>query len=154
MTVEIVQAVAADRAILRDLLADCLAELAGFGPVDLAYPYFELYFDPAERRWPYLLLQEGEVAGFALVNTVSPSGEGTDFAMAEFYVAPKARRSGFGRAAAARIFRMHAGLWELAILPGNAPAQRFWPEAIAEAGGRAIERIAADGETIHRFRTG
>ncbi len=154
MTLGIVQAGVGDRALLRGLLADCLAELATFGPVDLAYPYFELYWDPAERRWPYLLMQGNDIAGFALVNTVSPSREGTDFAMAEFYVAPEARRCGFGRAAAARILRMHEGLWELAIMSGNEPARRFWPQAIAMAAVGAPERIEADGEMIYRFRTG
>ncbi len=153
MTLQIIQARAEDRHILRGLLADCLAELAAYGAVDLAYPYFEAYWDPLERRWPYLLLQGGDVAGFALVNSWSPSGRGTDFAIAEFYIAPEARQSGIGCEAAARIFLMQPGLWELAITSRNKPALQFWPKAIAKADGRAVERIEADGETIYRFRT-
>ncbi len=153
MTFEIIEASTADRPLMRGLLDQCLSELAQWGEVDFAYPYFDAYWDPLERRWPYLLQRGGEVCGFALVNAVSPSGRGTDFAMAEFYIAPLARRRGMGREAASHVFLMHAGLWELGILARNEPAQRFWPGAIALAGAHHVERIDADGETIYRFRT-
>ncbi|WP_084527629.1 GNAT family N-acetyltransferase [Kaistia soli] len=140
--------------MMRRLLENCLSELSQWGEVDIAYPFFDAYWDPQERRWPYLLQQDRDICGFALINAWSPSGKGTDLAMAEFYIAPHARRSGIGRDAAAKIFLMHSGQWELGIISRNEPAQRFWPKMIAEVGARDVERIDADGETIYRFKTG
>ncbi|HWJ73139.1 MAG TPA: acetyltransferase [Kaistia sp.] len=154
MALRITPAAAEDKAQLRSLLADCLSELACYGEVDLAYPYLDAYWDPRERRWPYLLRQGEAICGFALVNAWSPSGKGTDFAMAEFYITPAARRNGSGLDAALKVFRMHPGTWELGIMSRNEPAQRFWPKAIAEAGARTVERIEVADETIYRFSIG
>ena len=46
--------------------------------------------------------------------------------MAEFYVAPAFRRSGFGQAAARRLIARFPGRWQIAQLTGNAPAIAFW----------------------------
>lgn len=152
MDLQLALAASAEKPVLRQLLGDCLVELGRYGEVDLAYPYFDAYWEAGEHRWPYLIRLGGRTVGFAFVNTWSPSGRGTDFAMAEFYVVPAARRSGVGRAAATDIIRRHAGQWELGIMAMNAPARRFWPAAIAAAGASALERVNIAGDTIYRFR--
>jgi len=101
---------------------------------------------PTSSRW------RGQPCGFALVNRWSASGLGTDFSIAEFYIAPAARRSGVGREAASRLLSARPGLWELGVLAGNEPALAFWPSVIAQVGADAPERIVADGEVIYRFR--
>lgn len=152
MRLAIARAEAGQKPVLRRLLADYLRELSAYGEVDPAYPYLDAYWDPRERRWPYLLWRGDAVAGFALVNNHAPSGLVTDFAMAEFYVAPEARGSGSGREAAVAIFRLHPGVWELGIMAPNVLAQRFWPKAIAASGAEALQRIEGAMETIYRFK--
>ena len=154
MALRIRPAPAAYKPLLRALLTDCLLELAAYGEVDLAYPYLDAYWDQGERRWPYLCWHGNVVAGFALVNSHSPSGLGTDFAMAEFYIAPAERRSGAGLLGASEIIRMHPGSWELSVMTHNAPAQRFWLKVMAASGASGLERIEHGAETIYRFNIG
>ncbi|MBC2887118.1 GNAT family N-acetyltransferase [Ochrobactrum sp. CM-21-5] len=143
-----------EKSLLYSLLNSCLSELSLYGDVDATYPYFDAYWDVDERRWPYLIRQGSEIVGFAFVNTWSPSGKGTDFAIAEFYVTPNARQSGIGREAANSIFQRHAGIWELSIMPLNQPAKRFWPSAIEASQAKMVEHMEVDGETIYRFTIG
>ncbi len=139
---------------LRNLLGEYLSELSKYGEVDVAYPYFDTYWDEGEQRWPYLIQESHQRVGFALVNSWSPSGRGTDFSMAEFYIVPDARGHGIGRNAAKTILLAHSGVWELSVMLLNAPAQRFWPTTIEAAHAQELERIESDGEMIYRFRIG
>lgn len=154
MSIGIELASTAHKPLLRSLLSDCLAEFEKYGGSGADYPYFDAYWQEAENRWPYLLRRDGECIGFALVNTWSPSGRGTDFSIAEFYIVPRARGHGAGRDAATAVLRAHPGLWELSVMALNAPAQAFWPRAIDAAAGDAVERITSDSETIYRFTIG
>ena len=140
-----------DKPRLRTLLGDCLAELGTFGEVDETYPYFDAYWDEGEARWPYLVHAGDEPVGFAFVNCWSPSGRGADYSMAEFFILPAARGHGCGTNAAVSVFHAHSGVWELAIMPLNIPAKRFWPRAIAAAGGEGLEKLESGRETIYRF---
>ncbi|SOB90682.1 predicted acetyltransferase [Alloalcanivorax xenomutans] len=140
-----------DKQNLRDLLTRYLLELSRYGDVDTAYPYFGSYWDNNEPRWPYLARHGSENVGFALVNTWSPSSKGTDFAMAEFYIAPHARKSGVGCEVAKRVLTQHPGIWELSITSLNDPAKRFWPKAIKASQATGIEQIETEDEIIYRF---
>ena len=60
-----------------------------YDPLDA--PYFDLYWVEASRR-PYWIAADGERAGFVLVNEWSPSGHGTQHAIAEFCVDAPWRR--------------------------------------------------------------
>ncbi|MBP1843506.1 putative acetyltransferase [Rhizobium petrolearium] len=154
MDIGIELASAAQKPLLRDLLSQYLAEFERYGGSAPDYPYFDAYWQETESRWPYLIRRDSECIGLAFVNTWSPSGQGTDFSIAEFYIVPDARRHGAGRAAATAVLRAHPGLWELSVMALNTPAQAFWPRAIDAAGGGALERVKSDSETIYRFRIG
>jgi predicted acetyltransferase len=143
----------ADRPILRAFLDQYLEELSSFGDVDLAYPWFDAYWQPGEARWPYVIEDaHRDAVGFVLVNTHVPQGLSADFAIAEFFIAPAARGHGSGLQAAAATFRRHPGVWALAVLPRNAAALRFWPAAFAAAGATEIEQTAHPEEVWFRFR--
>lgn len=143
---------AEDKLIMRRLVDAYATEMAAYGEGE-PLRYFEAYWRDASR-WPYLIQRDAAVVGFVWVNTWSPSGRGTDFAVAEFYVAPEARRSGVGRDAAAAVFQAHPGRWELAVLPSNAAALIFWLKAIAAVEGRDAERLDVAGQSVFRFRMG
>ncbi|MAN62566.1 MAG: hypothetical protein CMI60_11550 [Parvibaculum sp.] len=151
MTLEVRSAGENCREDIRRLLDGYLAELSTYGEVDHTYPYFEAYWTEGQARWPFLILGDGKLVGFAFVNTVSPSGRRCDFSMAEFYIHPSARGKGYGIAAAKELMLKFSGLWELSIMQANKPAQRFWPKAISEIEGRDTECFERNGDTIHRF---
>jgi predicted acetyltransferase len=153
MPIDLDLAPASEQPRMAALFSAYLDELGQYGAVGATWAQFESYWRDADRR-AYFIRRGGDIVGFAWVNAWSPSGRGTDHAVAEFYVVPQARRDGVGLAAAAALFARGPGRWELGILPDNAPALAFWPKAVAAAGGRDVEMLVVDGEPVLRFRIG
>ena len=151
MLAQIRKAEIADQSIVREYLQDCLKELSAFGEVEQTYAYFDNYWIEPTRR-PYVIEVDGGPIGFIFVNQCSPSGRGTDYAVAEFYVARRWRGQGLGMQAARQVFQEHPGQWELHFFNANATAQSFWPAAIMKAGAASYERVAGPDTTILRFR--
>ena len=151
MTVDVKLASTEHKPHLKSLLTEYLSELSGYGEVDYAYPYFEAYWEEVETRWPYLVLRADQCVGFAFVNKWSPSGRGTDYSMAEFYIIPDARGCAIGRDAAKAVLQAHSGQWELSVMRQNAPAHKFWPSAIKAAEAEDLVQIASGAGTIYRF---
>jgi predicted acetyltransferase len=120
------------------------------------YPYLDLYWQEA-KRWPYLVLADGHLAGFVLINDFSHSGRPLDFAVAEFFVVRKHRRDGVGRAAARLAIQRRPGQWEMAVSRKNPGAQAFWRGVAAELGAEGtVEETVQDDDLwnglIVRFR--
>ena len=138
MNIEIKQAGPQDKEALRNLLQKYLYEFSAFNGQDVDekglydYPYLHLY-GTQEGRWAYLLLVQGQLAGFAMVNTHREAEEDTDYAMAEFFVLTKYRRLGAGRAMARQLFTRFPGRWQVKVHPKNTPALLFWQGVIEEA---------------------
>ncbi len=103
----------------------------GDGRLD-AYPFMNAYWTESDR-WPLLIRVGGRLAGFALVNARSHTGEPIDRNMGEFFVARKYRRHGVAAAAVRQILTLHPGKWEIAIAARNIPAQAFWSKTISTA---------------------
>lgn len=76
-------------------------------------------------RWAFFLKADGNLAGFALVNNYPEAGK-TDYNMAEFFVMYKYRRCGLGSFAAARLFGLFPGSWQIKYHPKNVPSAKFW----------------------------
>ncbi len=132
------------------MLSVYLGELSQYGDVDLEYRYFDSYWLD-EDRWPYLIVKDQRTVGFALVNTWSPSGKGTNFSIAEFFVLPEFRGTGVGRSAFASLLGTHPGFWELSVMSNNEAGKAFWQRALATVGVSEIETVDLDGELVHRF---
>lgn len=137
---------------LHTLLQDYLSELSQYDEIDTDYPYFDDYWQD-ETRWPFLILAGDRIAGFALINQHSPSGLGTDYAVAEFYILPLFRKTGTGSTAFRELLKKHKGTWEISIMADNQPAQNFWSKTIAQVNIQNLKQILQDGETIYRFIT-
>ena len=88
------------------------------------YPYFDSYWSEPEGR-AYWIMRDGQRAGFALVNSYSPSGRGVDRSIAEFCVLPGHRRGGAGLAAAVAVLRAQPGLWEVQVYRANPDGAPF-----------------------------
>jgi predicted acetyltransferase len=152
MGVTVRPARADERPRLWVLLAEYLVELSRYGEVDRSYPWFDAYWKPGEARWPYVIENGTHTIGLALVNTHAPDGMVADYAMAEFYIVPSARRLGWGHRAAAATFRQHPGRWALSVMSSNAAARHFWPAAIAASGAREIEQVTVSDGVAFRFQ--
>lgn len=106
------------------------------GP-DGRYGYAKLpaYFSEPERRFAYLIRQEGALAGFALATRGSPASDDPDVLdVAEFFVLRRYRGAGVGRAAANLLWRARPGRWTVRVYEGNADALPFWRRAIEATG--------------------
>ncbi|KVD80661.1 hypothetical protein WS62_26500 [Burkholderia sp. ABCPW 14] len=139
----------ADRPLVRSMLHRYLSELGQYDEVSSDYPYFELYWQSGEARWPYLLDAGPERVGFAFVR--APGEPGIDYSIAEFFILPPARGRGCGVAAACALWRAQPGRWEVGVMRGNAPARHFWPRAIAAAGATNVVRLEGNGDTVFHF---
>ncbi len=93
-----------------------------------AYPLDPYWSDP--DHIPLLLRAAGRLVGFVLVDKESHSGQPTDRNVAEFFIARKYRRGGYGTAAAQGVFDRYPGQWEAAVARRNVGALQFWRRAI------------------------
>jgi predicted acetyltransferase len=139
-----------DQATIRAQVQDYLKELSAFASVEETYAYFNDYWSDS-TRWPYVIEVDGKPVGFIFINQWSPSGRGTDHAVAEFYIAPRWRGQRHGIEAACQVLQKHPGQWELTFFNANVTAQAFWPLAIAQAGAASLERLGGSNTTILRF---
>jgi len=73
-----------------------------------------------------------------------------DCELLDFYITPKYRRQGVGKAAARLAFDLHHGSWQVFELARNAPAKKFWHAAIGEYTGNNFQNL--DDGTQQRFR--
>jgi predicted acetyltransferase len=88
------------------------------------YPMDKYWQQP---HWSASLIWHGNaLAGFALINDKTHSGEPVERNMAEFFVVRKYRGIGVGRRAAIMLFAEHPGSWEVAVARKNVRAFEFW----------------------------
>lgn len=122
-----------------------------------SYPPLAAYWSEPGAE-PLLIRADGQIAGFALIDRHSHSGQPTDFNMGEFFVARHYRREGVGREAALAAIRARAGQWEIAVARRNLPAQPFWRGVAAACAEGAVDEIDQNDDRwngpILRFRVG
>ena len=146
------------RAVYRDYLSELSVSKSGLFPALGEWPAREDEFlagwfnDPSAR--PFVILADGQRAGFALVARPPEFPRRTaDDRMAEFFVVGEARRRGVGAGAATLLFTRFAGQWEVVEDEYNRPALAFWRRVIGRhCDGRYTETREA-GEVSHRFTT-
>jgi predicted acetyltransferase len=109
------------------------------------YDHMDAYWrEPA--RVPLLIRRGGKLAGFALINDHSHSGQPLDRNFGEFFVMRKYRRGGVASAAVREILTRYPGRWEAAIMQRNVAAQAFWPRAVAATPGVGdVTMLQGDG---------
>lgn len=122
MKIEIEAIPSSSKNELKTMLFNYLTELG----VDEEYAYLPLYWSDPER-FPYFILADGQVAGFALVRNLDKSPR---FEMAEFSVAKSHRGLSVGKEAAQALFAKHQGCWRVTVMPDNLAALRFWGSVV------------------------
>lgn len=173
--VEVREATAADRVLIRNLYPLYLHDLTAFTDlydVDDQGVFFPDYLsDWLDARSPVatgrdplsptpqvlahaLAIREGgRPAGFALVGQAPfpYMTRGRDFRMCEFFVLNRSRRRGVGRRAAHAVFAMFPGVWEVSELPRNTAAVSFWRTVIGEYTHGAFSDELVRDEVVQVF---
>lgn len=150
MEIKLYPASEAEKPQVWEMLSAYLVELSQYGEIDREYRFFDNYWIDQDR-WPHIIAVGERIAGFALVNTWSPSGKGTDFAIAEFYVLPEFRGTGVGTRAVTDLLRNRSGIWELSVMTKNEAGKVFWENVLASAGVAESGKVVRDGQLVHRF---
>lgn len=146
MNVCLKAAVPEDKEPMRNLLEKYLYEFSEWEGQDVdgnglyGYPYLDAYWTD-EKRYPFLILVDGKLAGFAMVNCYPIVDTEADYTMAEFFVMRKYRKRGVGRQAAFQLFGRFPGKWQLKYYLENKASSVFWNRIVGEYTGRAYERL-------------
>ena len=112
-----------------------------------AYPGLDAYW--SENTWyPYFLLHDTKVMGFALVQEARPGV----FELVEFYVMESMRSKGYGRAAAVALFAAHAGSWRVGVRKDNIQGFEFWASFFARHTSVQITQHAQPPALIYEFK--
>lgn len=128
----------AEQVVLRNLLELYVHDLSESFPfVQLGqdgrfgYPDLPTYWTEPEKRFAYLIKEDGKVAGFALVTRGSPATPEPDvYDLAEFFVLRGYRRAGVGRRAASLLWQQLPGEWTVRCSESNPGALAFWSEVV------------------------
>ena len=154
--IQLKKATAADRTLLYNLNQKYLYEMTAFydDPMDeegnLHYGWFDAYFtDP--KRTALLIMSDGRLAGFAMLNPYSYFDAAPDHVMAEFTIFPAFRRRHLASEAAARILEAYPGRWEIKYNEKNAAAKALWTKVSARY--RPELRRFSEDETVLCFST-
>ncbi|MBS7528789.1 GNAT family N-acetyltransferase [Fusibacter paucivorans] len=82
------------------------------------------------KHYPYLILVDGEMAGFSLLRKF-PLDQAY-FDIGQFFVLRKYKHLGVGREAFKLSVNKHPGRWITRVLPNNDGAYKFWEKVILE----------------------
>ena len=106
-----------------------------------------------DRSVVFLILREGEPAGFALVQRAAAAqgDRARHYRLSEFFIRRQFRRLGVGRDAALLLFARFAGAWIISEQARNSGAVRFWRRVVSDyTNGDFLER-REHGEVAHYF---
>lgn len=146
------------RTVYRDYLSELSASKSGLFPAltewnDRESEFLAGWFADSAAH-PFVILSDGQRAGFALVSRPPAFPRTTvQYRMAEFFVVTGARRRGVGASAAWLLFNRFAGDWEVLEDEHNRPALQFWRRVIARLTNGRYSETRDAGEVRHRFRT-
>lgn len=149
------------KSVLRNLLELYIYDFTEFSPFDIdshglyGYKYLDYYWTE-EGRHPFIFYIDGKIAGFVLIRRYYVDDLNDDsYSIAEFFVMMKYRGQGVGKKVAFHMFNLFPGLWEVAQLKENEPAQVFWRKVIHDFTQGDFEEIHKENwkGSIQRFRT-
>lgn len=143
----------ADRAVVERMFVFYLYDMSAFTRHATAaeghlepYPWLPRYWTDADRH-AYLIDLQGHSVGFVFVRELdgppAPRHE-----IAEFYVMPRYRGLGLGRAAAQQVFDQTRGGWRVAQLSANTPAIGFWRRVIHGASKGQFNEDVEDAQGV------
>lgn len=146
------------KSVLRNLLELYIYDFTEFGPYDVdehglyGYNHLDCYWNE-EGRHPFIVKVDGKIAGFVLVEH---KVEDNYYYMSEFFIMKRYRGKNIGKEVAFQIFNLFPGVWEIAEMKTNIPAQVFWRKIINQYTTGNFEEIvkAKWNGPIQRFISG
>lgn len=136
MKIELVEVKKAEKEILRNLFEKYDYEFSQYDLRDVnalglyGYDWLDCYWTE-ERRWPFFIKVDGQLAGFVMVSDHPEVDEPCNYTIAEFFVLYKYRRWGVGSFAARYVWDRFHGRWQLKLHPKNVPSVHFWQKAVS-----------------------
>ena len=99
----------------------------------------------SEKNHPFIIYVDGELAGFALIESSIDNGK-INYDLGEFFVLRKFRHQGVAKIVALELFKRYKGGWSIAQLVPNKPAISFWHKILTLSIGNdfAMESIMDD----------
>ncbi|SFI98226.1 GNAT family N-acetyltransferase [Jannaschia pohangensis] len=133
-TVELFAANDAQKPVIENLIQLYLYDMAAQSKFPLnAQGRYEYDFLDQFWEYPYLILVNGEIAGFCMVISHCPIRERTPcWFMAEFCILRPYQLKGAGRSALFAVLERHPGDWEISWGNDNKPATEFWQTVIPD----------------------
>ena len=150
--IELFPAALEQKSVLDDLFQLYARDFSEFHPVELDadgrfhYPHLDAYWQDA-GRFPFLVMAQGQLAGFVLVQQGSQISEDRSvWDMAEFFVVRAHRRHGIGTAVARTVCTRFPGPWEIRVMQSNRNALLFWSAAVRNFVGKPVKPISLEKE--------
>jgi predicted acetyltransferase len=148
--VEVIPATKEQEPILANLLELYSHDFSQFIDLNLGpdgrfgYKYLPLYWKEPDR-YPFLVMVNGHLAGFAFVLKGSEISNDADvWDMAEFFIVRGYRRLGVGKKAAHEVLNRFPGQWEVRVMDRNQKAVKFWRRAISEFTGKEVDSVSIE----------
>ncbi|MDH5632793.1 MAG: GNAT family N-acetyltransferase [Gammaproteobacteria bacterium] len=152
--IEITEAGRDDRAVIEDMFQSYADDFTAFvdsipRTEDGRYlmpdgtPTLDSYFSSADQH-ALLVTDSDRSVGFVLLDRqclMDPAS----LVVAHFYISQEWRGKGVGTLAAAQVFDMFPGPWEVAVMQENLSAIRFWQAAISRYTRDSFRRLEPDG---------
>lgn len=145
MDIEIISATQEQEPILANLLELYSHDFSEFVELKLGpdgrfgHKHLPLYWKDS-GRYPFLILADGQWAGFVFVRKGSEISGGADvWDMAEFFIVRGFRHRGLGMKVARAIWKKFPGAWEIRVMDRNHRAVEFWARATAAFLGKPVE---------------
>ena len=128
-----------DHSLLSNLLELYLHDLSEIFPIKVGvdgrfgYENLPLYWSEPDGRFAYLIRNNADVVGFALVTRGSPATvDPHDLDVSEFFILRSYRRCGIGRRVAFLLWDLIPGRWVVRVSEMNSAGLKFWEGAIRE----------------------
>ncbi|MBO0992759.1 GNAT family N-acetyltransferase [Bacillus sp. SD088] len=97
------------------------------------YEVQNIWWEKQDVLFPFLILVDGNPAGFILIATPPHCNKGIDYFINEFFLIQSLRGQGVAEQAANLVFEQFKGNWELFTNPAekNIVGQKFWRKTIS-----------------------
>ena len=119
-----------------------MSEFMGWGPSDHGlyeddpYYFIDEYWED-DKHHAYLIMCDGELAGFSLLRPYADEPERFD--VGQFYILRKFKGHGVGREAFFKSLSCYKGKWLTRVLEKNTNAMEFWKRVIGESSNNNFE---------------
>ncbi len=140
LTPQLISATIQDYSIIQNMSPFYIYDISrhcGFNSLDWSCPEngyecidYKNYFTNA-NHYPFLVKVAQQFAGFVLIDKVSINKK-IDWNIGQFFIIGKFQGTGVAAQIFKQVLTKFVGWWEVAVIPENTPAVKFWRRVINE----------------------